>query len=163
MQIEVEVRVPPMLQADALARHPQTVERELRRTLEGDVLILEGAAAERAPVNVGTLRGSIQSEVRGSGVTLTGRVWTPMLYGPPVEVGGRPHWAPLRAIQAWAARRIGGPSSNKVARAVWVAISKAGTKAQPFFGPAWKASRGVIEQRHVAMLRRIVTQIAGGA
>ncbi len=162
MRIDVSVNVTPALQARALAAAPNVIDQEMRKTMAGSVLILEGAIAERSPVGVtGILRGATASAVTGTGISVTGRVWNPTIYGPAVELGSRGHWAPLANILRWARRAIGGRDVNRVARAVWIAIARRGTKAKPFWGPAWKAKQAEVERRNEAMLTRIARRLSG--
>lgn len=161
MQITAEIVIPPALEADALARAPRLLDDEIRKTMHRNVLLIEGAVSERAPVNLGHLRGATQSEVKGTGVQTVGRVWNPALYAPAVEAGGRAHWAPLRNILAWARRVIGGTNANRVGRAVWVAISQSGTKARPFWAPAWRVTAPAVRRNTEQMLARMVRRLAG--
>lgn len=164
MRIDVSLRITDNLQARALAAAPALIEQELRKTMTGSVLLLENDITQRVTVGAtANLRGATMTSVTGTGMDVTGRVWNPTLYGPPVESGGRAHWAPLANIERWARRVIGGANSGRVARAVWVAISKAGTKAKPFWAPAWASQEPVIRRRHDAMLTRIARRLRGEA
>lgn len=162
MQIVAEVTLTKQLQAKALDAAPGVIDEEMRKTMTGNVLLLEGEIAQRSPVGVtGTLRGATASAVTGTGINVTGRVWNPTVYGPAVEAGSRGHWAPFANILRWARRVIGGRDVNRVARAVWIAISKRGTKARPFWAPAWKAKQSEVERRNEAMLTRILRKVGG--
>jgi hypothetical protein len=50
-----------------------------------------------------------------------------------VEFGTRPHWPPVDALKDWCAKFLG---DERLAFVVARAISKRGTMAQPFLGPA---------------------------
>lgn len=70
-------------------------------------LLVERSAKINAPVDTGHLRASIASEVRvegQGGSTVTGVVGSNVLYSGFMELGTRPHWMPIGAIQVWARR-----------------------------------------------------------
>jgi hypothetical protein len=162
ISIDVELTVPPHLTASALEAAPRRVRDEFRRTIAGDVLLLEGEIVGRAPVGVaGTLRAATTTEVRGELLDLTGRVFNPTIYGAAVDQGSDPHTPPLANIERWARRVIGGTQVQRTARAIWASIRRKGTKAHPFWGVSWKAMEPTIRERHVAMLAR-VKRILGG-
>lgn len=72
----------------AFDRSPQTVERELGRTLTSTAYRAEGVAKRKAPVDTGTLRGSINTEpARREGRDLVARVKTTNRYARYQEEG----------------------------------------------------------------------------
>lgn len=102
--------------------HTSPMESAMRQA----VLVVERDAKKNAPVDTGRLRASITGEVRSEGLfssTVKGIVGSNVKYAPYVELGTKPHFPPLDALQTWAARR--GMSAYQVARA----IAARGTKA----------------------------------
>jgi HK97 gp10 family phage protein len=84
-------------------------------------LLVERDAKIFAPVDTGHLRASIASEVRvegQGGTTVTGVVGSNVVYAPYMELGTRPHWMPIGAIQVWARRH--GMNAFLVQRAIAV-------------------------------------------
>ncbi len=67
-------------------------------------LLVQRAAMQNAPVDTGRLRASITPEVVTQGKTVMGIVGSVVAYAPFVELGTRPHWPPLAALEVWARR-----------------------------------------------------------
>lgn len=133
--------------AALMARGEQVAHEEVLKGTEASLLILQQDIIRRHDRGVsGTLRGGVMTEIRGRGLDVTGRVFSPVAYAMPHEEGGRAHWAPLRNIERWAARVRGG-DAKRFARAVWVSISKRGTKAQPKWRPAFVAKASAVKAR----------------
>ena len=115
---------------------------------------VQNLAQRLAPVDQGTLRASITTEVRGTGKTLACRVGTNLKYGFYVEFGtgiyaGRGEiTAKGGGLMRWpnknnAYRTTGGNrrySGGKTAKYVYAKKIK-GMKAQPFLRPALEAAR----------------------
>jgi hypothetical protein len=68
---------------------------------------LEQEVVKRTPVDVGRLRKSIKSTVRGEFPFQYGRVYSDSPYAEPVEEGQTPHWPPYRPIELWVRRKFG--------------------------------------------------------
>lgn len=101
-------------------------------------LIVEADAKRNAPVDTGRLRASIVSEVRvesSAAKTVQGVVGSNVSYAAAMELGSRPHWPPIGAIQTWADRH--GLSAFLVARA----ISRHGTKPRLYLQRALDSNR----------------------
>jgi len=95
-------------------------------------LLVTRDAKRFAPVDTGRLRASIIPEVRVSGPTqIQGVVGSNVEYAPFVELGTKPHWPPVGALEVWARRH--GTSAFLVARA----ISRRGTKAVKYLERAF--------------------------
>ena len=95
--------------------------RELRGTpmlnaMRDSTLFVTRDAKINAPVDSGRLRASITPEVRTAGETVEGVVGSNVTYAPYVELGTRPHWPPLAALEVWARRHH--TSAFLVARAI---------------------------------------------
>lgn len=117
----------------AFAQMPERAARGLRVGIEaGTALLVDGVQAA-APADTGLFGRSITSELRGSGIDLTGRVFS--TDHPPkvaaIEHGRRPgKMPPVHLIQRWAARKgLGEEAGYVIARA----IGRRGIKARhPF-------------------------------
>lgn len=81
-------------------------------------------------VDTGRLRSSVQIETEADG--LTAFVGTDLAYGGFIELGTKPHFPPISAIEGWARRH--GLNPYLVARA----IARKGTKARPWLEPAYE-------------------------
>lgn len=103
-------------------------------------LIVTSEAKRLAPVDAGRLRSTIAPEVNVSGGKIEGIVGTPVKYAPFMELGTRPHYPPLAALQVWARRH------NVSARAVQLAIGKYGLKPRRFLQGAFENNTAKINQ-----------------
>lgn len=130
---------------------PERIDRELRRTIEYSALDVEGAVVANTPVGAtGHLRQSITHDVRGSGVSLVGRVYS---HDQPVKVasvehGARPHWAPIAPLMRWTRAKLG---SEQAAYALQRAIAVRGTRAHGMFHKGFAQARPKVEARFRAL------------
>src|SRR4030066_2346671 len=77
--------------AKAREQAPGMVAEEQRLAMQKSLDALEQTIVPRTPVGVsGNLRGSIDTEIRGLPANLQGEIFTPLIYGLPVEHGRRP-------------------------------------------------------------------------
>ena len=97
-------------------------------------LIVLRDAKINAPADRGEsgLRGSIKPSIRRSKTAVMGVVGSNLKYAGYVEMGTKPHWPPVEALQPWARRH--GMSAFLVARA----ISRRGTKAHKYLQRAFE-------------------------
>lgn len=114
---------------------PVLVGTAMDTALNKSAITIQGKIREKAPVDTGRLRNSILYMRIG---TLVYAVATNAKYAVYVHEGTRPHAMPLSAIEPWAKRR-GIPAG-----AVWQAILKRGTKANPFFKEGAEASESQV-------------------
>lgn len=91
-----------------------------------------------APVDTGRLRASITPSVTATENVIKGIVGSNVVYAPYVELGTRPHFPPISALETWA--RSHGTSAFLVARA----ISRRGTKAVKYLQRAYEENIGRI-------------------
>lgn len=112
-------------------------------------LLVQRDARKLAPVDTGRLRASITPQVRTRGNNLEGVVGSNVKYAPYMELGTRPHFPPLAALEVWAARH------HTTAYAVCRAIARRGTKARRFLQNAFLQNR----DRIVLRLNRAVKDI----
>lgn len=98
-------------------------------------LLVQGTARTLAPVDTGRLRASVLPEVRNEPLTgsVIGVVGSSVEHAPYMELGTKPHWPPLAALETWAKRH--GTTAFAVARA----IARRGTKAYRYL-------QGAVEQ-----------------
>ena len=112
-------------------------------------LLVSNDAKVNAPVDTGRLRASITPEVRLQGSTIEGVVGTNVVYAAAVELGSRPHWAPLAALETWARRH--GMNAYVLQRA----IARRGTKPRRYLQRAFESNRPII----IRKIERAVSQI----
>jgi len=85
-------------------------------TMQKATLAVTASAKANAPVDTGLLKASITPSVSSSGNEIIGVVGSRVVYAPFMELGTRPHFPPLSALQGWARRH--GTTAFVVARAI---------------------------------------------
>lgn len=109
------------------------IDRELSDTspaMRKATVLVAGDGKRNAPVDMGVLRASITPSVEARGGETVGVVGSNIAYAPFMELGARPHWPPLAALEGWARRH--GTTAYLVARA----IARRGLKARRYLGRA---------------------------
>lgn len=143
LSVSVEAR---RLEA-ALQSAPEKINADLRRTLEFAAIDFENAVVGFTPVATGHLKQSITHQVSGSGVSMTGRVFSQLgdqVRVASVEHGARPHWAPIGPLKAWARLKFG---DERAAYAVQRAIALRGTRAYGMFNRGFLAAAPRVNAR----------------
>jgi HK97 gp10 family phage protein len=112
-------------------------------------LIVQRDAKKFAPVDTGRLRASITPDVRVMTNTVEGVVGSNVKYAPYMELGTRPHWPPISALEVWARRH--GIEAFLVARA----IAQRGTRPRRFLQKAFEKNVNRIER----LLGNVVAKI----
>ncbi len=106
--------------------------------------VVNDARANCATGVTGTLAQSIQpGDIIVSDVNVVAYIDANADYASYVENGTRPHFPPVDALKDWAAKFLGDPN---LAFLVARAISRRGTIARPFLGPAVLANMDVFRQ-----------------
>ena len=126
---------------DNLTELAERIERGKSVPMQLSLDTVEQAVVTRTPVNVGTLRSSIQTMMRGQGVDLTGVVYSPLAYAPSVERGRKPgKMPPVEAIRYWVIRKgiADGPEADQAAFLIARAIGRRGTKGVRMFEQGWQ-------------------------
>lgn len=151
--------------AAAWAAAPQIAQRELHVFMEGATTYVQAEIQERTPGAHGTLKASWGSEVHVLADTVLGVVGTPLAYAIPVELGTRPHFPPVAAIEDWVKVKFGvaGPEARSIAFAVARKIAKHGTKGAFMVQNAFEASKPELERQARITLQAIADQMSGGA
>lgn len=138
-------------------RDPEFVRGPATDFVRKAALEIQARAVERAPSNFGRLRNSITVDVRSRPFSgdVTGSVGSNLTYAKPVEFGSRPHWPPVAPLALWVRRKIRPPASEvrSIAFLIARAISRRGTRAQPFMSTGMRDAAPAIE-RHLSELGR---------
>ncbi len=144
------------------ALYPDAVADEIYATMELSVAAFEQAVKIETPVNLGTLRGSIASEITGTPVDMTGTVMTPSPYGWPVERGRQPgKMPPPDAIELWVIRKLGiqPPESKSVAFLIARSIGRKGTKGAAMFHKGFEAAYPHVVKLWQGLPDRVVKRV----
>lgn len=110
-------------------------------------------ARANCPVGVNS---ALQASIQAGAITITDDnveaiVEANMNYASFIEFGTRPHFPPVDALRDWAAKFLG---DERLAFLVARAISRRGTLAHPFLGPALIANMPVFAQAIQAAVTR---------
>lgn len=141
----------------AFANFPDKTRQEMRRFMHGATQFLQGEVVDRTPAAQGNLRASIGSDVEETGVGLIGVVSTSMAYAVPVELGTKPHMAPIEPLEQWVRVKLGlsQKAATSVARSIQWKIAHYGTPAAGMFHRGFAAGRGQVETLFSASMERL--------
>ena len=139
---------------EALGKMEQ-VPRDLRgsgmvEAMRDATMVVTRAARINAPVDTGRLRASITPEVVRQSNVVRGIVGSNVKYTPYMELGTRPHWPPIAALEVWARRH------HTTAFLVARAIARRGIKARRFLQRALMENRNKIGEIISRTVGRIV-------
>jgi len=133
---------------------PAIVIEEVSAGLTEGSALLEREVIERTPTSgVGNLRNSIGAlPVTLGGGSISAGAATSLAYALPVELGSKPHWAPIAPLIDWVIRRLAkhGDEAQEVARMVQFKIARKGTKGHHMFRDAGEA----IQPQFIAMMEK---------
>ena len=130
--IEIEIKGLDKLKEKMKSLSDFPVRQQMERTMYRATEMVKNRARELVPVDTGSLRRSIRDIVQVGTREVVGRVGPTEPYGAPVEFGTRPHFPPVQALERWANKRGINPW------ALAIAISRRGTRPQPFLIPAFE-------------------------
>jgi len=152
---------------------PEQMERDMRRTLQASLLLIEADARTLAPQDTRRLSGSINNQITGTFPSLVGEVGPGVRYGRFVEFGRRAgaRMPPVDALIGWvqrhwhpiAERRRGVSRSTLRGEAFILArsIARRGIQPQPYMQPAFVRNRARIEAGFARLGLNIVAYLAG--
>lgn len=149
----------------AFRQAPEVVREELTAFAHGATQLLRAEVVDRTPAAMGTLRASIHASVESQAGNVLGVVGTAQPYAVPVELGTKPHFPPVQALEDWVRVKLGltGKEGRGVAFAIARKISKRGTKGHFMFRDAYRDNQAEVQRQFDATAARIVARIAGGA
>jgi hypothetical protein len=150
--------------AAAFEAAPELVRRRLNVYLNGATMYLQQEIQERTPTSGhGTLRASFTSEVHDLGDSVVGVVGSPLAYAIPVELGTRPHFPPVDAIEDWVNVKLGitGPEGKRVAYAIARKIAARGTNGALMVRRGFDAAEPELERQAELLLTAIAGDLAG--
>lgn len=134
------------------------------------VLLVEAGAKARVPRKTGRLFSSINGDVSGLGIGLTGRVGTDVTYGPYVEQGTMAHdispltamalMVPIAATGGFGGGRLSGSPRVGQQVAFFGRVRHPGSRAHAYLGPALEDNNGKIQALFVAAANAVLREIA---
>lgn len=145
----------------AFARAPEIVREELGAFAHAATQHLRSEVVDRTPAAMGTLRASIHGSVERMADGVLGVVGTVQPYAVPVELGTKPHFPPVQALEDWVRQKLGlsGKEAHNAAFLIARKISKKGTQGHFMFRDAFQANQAEVQHQFDAAATRIVTRI----
>lgn len=145
---------------DALGRTPAAVARAVEVKLARGAEEVARTAKRGAPKAFSNLVNSIRAERVGE---LHYQVVEGMNYGRAVEEGTRPHFPNPDNLRPWVERVLGvrGKEARDKAFLIARAISRRGTRAQPYMQPAAEANRSRLFELVAMGVQEGIKEIAG--
>jgi len=145
-------------------RAPEITQTELYKAAMLSTMLLEREIKENTPRGVGAgggLAGSINSRVTTPGDAIVGVVGSPLNYAEPVELGSKPHFPPVQAIEDWVNMKLGkgGKEGRSMAFAIARKISREGTKGAFMFETGLEDNEEQIQGFFDTAVANISTQI----
>lgn len=149
----------------AFRRAPEIVREELLAAVTESDQLLEREVKDRMPTASGVSRASIFSreQVLGDGgIGVVGSAQPHIVY---VELGTKPHFPPVAALEDWVRQKLAVPENrvHGVAYAIARKIARHGTKPVGMFGNTWAQQRDAVVRRFALARDRIVARTAGAA
>ncbi len=145
-----------------LTRFNRVVGDEIERGMRLSMDVFHQAVIGFTPVNSGSLRGSIEANVKGSGVKYQGELTTPLPYGEAVEFGRKPGKPPpTAAIKMWVIRKgiATGAEADSVAFLIARAIGKRGTKGAFMFKRGFAQAKPAVLRYWQGVPARIIGKL----
>ena len=138
-----------------LQQAPEMAQREMLAAVAEAVNLLESDVTGRYPVASGLTRQDIKGDYFSTPAGVLGVVGIASPVGAFVELGTRPHWAPIAPLVHWVETVLGitGVETFGIAKAIQRKIAREGTKARPLFAEALA--------RHEAAMVRMFEDAAG--
>ncbi|HYW90704.1 MAG TPA: HK97 gp10 family phage protein [Chloroflexota bacterium] len=152
---------------------PEQMERDMRRTLQASLLLIEADARTLAPQDTRRLSGSINNQITGTFPSLVGEVGPGVRYGRFVEFGRRAgaRMPPVDALIGWVRRhwhpieeRRRGVSRSTLRGEAFVlarSIARRGIQPQPFMQRAYQQNRSRIVTGFARLGLRTVAYLSG--
>lgn len=160
--------------AKYLKQAPQIVMEEMAASLNEAMFLLEREIKELIPVGAhGLLRGSVTHKLiaLARGQSVSGKVFSPLNYAVPVELGTKPHFPPLAPLRDWVEKKLGVSKSQSRSVAFLVARKIAGksptgkpggTKPQKPFETGFRDNADQVNAIFGRGLARIRDRLMGG-
>ena len=153
---------------DLLNQYDKIAEKHLKGALEGSVKGIQGLTRVNMPVFRGQARNSIDTEVKGVGGVVEGRVFSnirsPYPYPLVIEFGRKPgKMPPPSALRRWVTLVLRPPANkvNGIAFVIARAIGRRGIKAKEPLKKAVEASKVRVGMLFREALDRITNEMAG--
>lgn len=147
-----------------LQQAPETAQREMLVAMTEATMLLESDVKGRYPHSTGLTRASVSSDAFSTPAGVLGVVGSANPVAAFVELGTKPHWAPLWPLAEWVERVLGITGSEQlgVAKAIQRKIARQGTKPNPLFADALDRHQAAIGRMFEDAAGRIAAQLVDG-
>ncbi len=163
MKIQIDLQGWNELEA-AWQRAPDIVREELTAATWEAELLFEGEVKDLTPTGAtDLLRASIAAQPpQALADQVIGVVGTALDYALPVELGSKPHFPPVEALEDWVKKRLGVPDkdAHRVAFLVARKIAAHGTPAVGMFHRGFNKARGDAVRIYEGARNRIAQRLA---
>lgn len=143
---------------------PKMAARPARNFMNRSTIAIQSAARKHAWVDRGQWKNSIATEVDTAEIPNWGRVGSNLgkdgIVAMSIELGSKPHWAPLAPLEAWAQRH---GMEEGAGRSIQLKIAKYGTPANLAITDGVTDSLSKIENYIAVMAREIEADAAAGS
>lgn len=151
----------------ALRLAPEYAAEELGIATEEALLLLWHLVSELTPKGAtNLLRGSLAYEVSGTPAEgLLGTLYSPLNYAAAVELGTKPHWAPIDPLTDWVKAKLGisdPDEARQVARMIQFKIAHRGTEGAHMFERGFEAGEERVREMYGRAVERIVERLGEG-
>lgn len=146
----------------AFTAFPSMVVREMETAMGSALGYLQHEVADLGPKNAGLLAQNWSPTVQSSDAMVVGVLRNSLSYAIPVELGTKPHFPPVDAIQNWVEVKLHlyGAEAEEAARSIAWKIAHYGTKGHFMAHRALADGKETIADEFRAAAARIVTNMA---
>jgi hypothetical protein len=146
----------------AFARAPDLAAQLIGAAMDDVVLLLQREISDASPRGItSALSGGWFSNVVNLSGTVVGFVGTSVEYAESVELGTKPHFPPVEALQDWVEGKLGlsGSEARTVAFLIARKISKVGTKPAHMVRDTWARNADYIARQIGAAIQQLLNRL----
>lgn len=150
----------------AFRQAPNIVREELLAAVTEADQLLEREVKDKMPTATGLSRASVFSREQVLGDGGIGVVATSQPHVAYVELGTRPHFPPVEALEDWVRVKLGISDEKRIHGVAYLIarkIAARGTLGVGMFHRTWAQQRPAVERMFEAARNRIVAHMAAGA
>lgn len=169
MSVDIKLEAPDVAkQVAKFARFNEISNKHLVQGMNSSLLVVKSGIKRETPVGVSSrLRGSIDSELTQTPISITGKVGSTLNepYPSVINFGRKTGWfPPPSALERWVQVKLGvsGKAVKGVAFAVARKISRSGIRGRHFMEKGFEATKGRVYGFFDRALERIAKELSIG-
>lgn len=150
----------------AFRKAPEIVRQELLGAATEATMLLEREVKDKTPTASGVSRASIFSRVQTLESGTLGVVGTSLPHVAFVELGTKPHFPPVQALEDWVRQKLGISDQKQIHSVAFLIARKIavrGTLGVGMFHRTWAAQKPAVLRMFERARNRIAARIAGGS